>query len=257
MTWFPQLSSGCLVQLPIRRRMVWRAITNWFENGERISSPDPAAGRIEWSLAFKELNESEADTMSSFFRACRGAFGSFGFADPTANLLAWSEDLWRPDWQPGVLSVVPGGPAPDGVGTAVRLTNGSAASQQLTQTVALPGEYTACFSMWLRSETSQSVALRRGSALQRVAVGSLWKRSYLTAAVPSENNAPFSIDLDPGQSVETWGLQLEAGPYPSHYMPSTSPTGLYERTSFANDELAITATGVGLFATEFTLISKL
>jgi len=257
MTWFPQLSTGCLVQLPLSRRLVWRAITNRLENGERISLPDTPAGRIEWNLAYKELSEGEAAGMGSFFRNCRGAFGTFSFADPSANLLGWSEDLSRPDWQHGLLSVVPNRAAPNGTLSASTLINAVGAAQQLTQTVALPGQYTTCFSAWLRSDSPATVTLRRGSAVQPLAITSNWKRYYLTGAVPGEDNAPFSVELQPGQSMDVWGFQVEAGPYPSQYVPVTTASGIYERTSFAADELAITATGVGLFATEFTLISRL
>jgi hypothetical protein len=256
-TWFPQTRNGCLVQLPLRRRFVWRAITNRLENGERISLPDAGSGRIEWKLAYQELSGEEATTINDFFRDARGAFGTFSFVDPTANLLGWSEDLSRPDWQRGLLSVSTGQPGPYAGLQALRVTNPSPAAQQLSQTVALPGAYTTCFSVWLHSDAPAQVVLSRGSATQTVSAGPVWRRHYITGSIAGEDNAPFAIALQPGQTVDLWGLQAEAGPYPSQYRPTTGANGICERTSFADDELALTATGVNLFATEFTLISRL
>jgi hypothetical protein len=257
MTWFPQSANGCLVQLPLKRRFVWRAITNQLENGERISFPDPGAGRVEWKLGYQELSRDEATTLSNFFRSARGAFGTFSFVDPTANLLGWSEDLSRPDWTRGLLTTSAGHPGPYAGLEAIRILNPAPASQQLTQTVALPGAYTACFSLWLRADIASAVTLSRGSATQRVIAGPVWKRHYIAGSLPGEDNAAFALNLQAGQAVDVWGLQAEAGPWPSQYRPTTSPDGIYERTSFAADELAVTATGVDLFATEFTLISRL
>lgn len=257
MSWFPQTSAGSLVQLPLRRRIVWRAITNQFENGERISLPDQNGGRVEWSLAYHDLSDAEATAISNFFRTARGAFGTFAFADPGANLLGWSEDLSHADWQHGLLSVAGGVVGPDGTSNASSLTNTTTGAQGLTQTLALPGAYTTCFSAWLRAATPSNVTLRRGSAASVAGVSSRWKRYFLTGPVPGEDNTPFSLELTPGSTVEVCGLQVEAGPYPSQYRPTADASGIYERTSFASDELAVTATGVGLYACEFTLISKL
>lgn len=257
MMWFPQTSNGCLVQLPLRRRFLWRAITNNLENGERISLPDNYGGRVEWKLAYQELSAAEATTLNQFFRDSRGTFGTFAFVDPTANLLGWSEDLSKPDWQRGLLSTAPSQPGPDSTLTATRIGNPVGAPQQLTQTVALPGEYTTCFSAWLRSDAPGAVTLSRGSAAQTAVTTPIWRRHYLTASVTGEDNAPFGIEIQPGHAVDVYGLQAECGPYPAQYRPTAPPAGIYDRTSFANDELAITATGFELFAAEFTLISRL
>ncbi len=257
MTWFPQSAAGSLVQLPLRRRTVWRAITNHFESGERISLPDRNGGRVEWTLAYHDLSDAEATAISNFFRIARGAFGTFAFADPGANLLGWSEDLSRPDWQRGLLSVTGGVAGPDGTNSAASLTNLTSGAQGLTQTLALPGEYATCFSVYLRAASPVSVTLRRGSAGSVASISARWKRYFLTGPVPGEDNASFSLELAPGSTVEVWGLQAEAGPYPSQYRPTADASGIYERTSFASDELAMTATGVGLYSCEFTLISKL
>lgn len=257
MTWYPQTANGCLVQLPLRRRTVWRAITNRFENGERISIPDANAGRIEWTLTYKDLSDPESSALKAFFRAARGAFGTFSFLDPAANLLGWSDDPTFSDWQRGLLDITPGRIGPDGSFAGFTLTNLAGAPEHLSQTVALPGEYTTCFSVWLRSTAGPAtVTLRRGSHSTDVTTTSRWKRHFLTGSTPGEDAAPFSVAIQPGDAVDVSGLQVEAAPYPSMYKPTTDASGIYENTSFAADRLAMTATGPGLSACEFTLISR-
>ena len=258
MTWYPQTANGCLVQLPLRRRNVWRAITNRFENGERISTPDSAASRIEWTLAYRDLSNAEASAIRDFYRSARGAFGTFAFVDPGANLLGHSDDPASSEWQSGLLQVTPGVAGPDAAPSGFRLTNTAGAAQRLSQTVALPGQYTACFSVWVRSAGGPvTVTLRRGTAATEVAAPPRWRRYYLTGIMPGEDAAPFSIELAAGHSVEVSGAQVEAGPYPSVYKSTGNAAGIYEHTSFASNELAMTATGVGLSACDFTLISRL
>ena len=105
MSWFPQTGAGSIAQFPLRRTRKWRSIANRTESGERILLPDTAAGQIEWQLSVQELNDAESGRLSDFFSAAQGRFGSFLFIDPLANLLGWSEDLSRPDWQMGLLTV--------------------------------------------------------------------------------------------------------------------------------------------------------
>lgn len=255
MTWFPQTAAGS-VQLPLRRRLVWRSITNRFENGERCELSDPAAGRIEWSLTYKDLSSEEADSLSTFFRNARGAFATFAFVDPTANLLGWSEDFSRPDWDRQLLNATAvAGPVSGSL--AARFANNAGATQSLCQSLALPGSYTTCFSAWLRSDVPSTATLRRGNLTQSITTTPTWRRFFISGKVPGEEAATFAIEVDAGQSLDVWGPQVETSPYPSRYVPTTTAAGIYERTSFAGDDFALTATGPGRFATDITLVSRL
>src|SRR3954469_22737857 len=99
MNWFPQIGAGAVAQFPLHRKRQWRAISNVMESGERISLPDSKGGQIEWRLSYQELTDTEAAKLAGLFGAAGGQAGSFGFVDPFANLLGWSEDLSKPGWQ--------------------------------------------------------------------------------------------------------------------------------------------------------------
>lgn len=258
MKWFPQLGTGALAQLPLRRLRTWRAIRNVLENGERITLPDAGSGLIEWRLAFRDLSTEEKKRLEDFFISSKGQYGAFGFIDPLANLVGWSEDLAHSDWQPGLITIMGGATDPLGTSRAWIVTNGGQGNQQLTQTVAVPGDYTGCFSAWIRSETKSFVKLRRDATATTAMIGPVWKRFFVSCIGNSgEDHSEVSVELTAGQSIQLWGLQFEVQPYASQYKPSGRASGTYEETYFGADELNITSTGVGLSACEFTLLTRI
>jgi len=105
MNWFPQVGTGAVAQFPLQRKRQWRAITNLMESGELISLPDPNGGQIEWRLSYQDLTDTEVANLTSLFAASNGEAIPFGFVDPFANLLGWSENLTQPGWQPGLLTL--------------------------------------------------------------------------------------------------------------------------------------------------------
>ena len=66
----------------------------------------------------------------------------------------------------------------------------------------------------------------------------------------------FSIALPAGQTIDVWGLQVEAQPYPSAYKQTSAALGIYEETYFGDDELTITSTSLGLSSCEINLMSR-
>ena len=129
MNWFPQIGSGSLAQFPLQRKRLWRAITNVMESGELISLPDANGGQIEWKLSYQELTDAEVANLTSLFATSGGEAGSFGFVDPFANLLGWSEDLTQPGWALGELTATGGFSDPVGTSRAWTLQNASGAEQ--------------------------------------------------------------------------------------------------------------------------------
>jgi hypothetical protein len=255
--YFPQVGRGSIAQFPLRRTRKWRSIANVLESGELIRLPDAAAGQIEWRLTVQELTDAETGALTAFFDGSQGKYGSFLFVDPMANLLAWSEDLSRPDWQPGLLQITAGKVDPLGTHRASSIHNASAGPQALQQTIGVPGDYVACFSLWMRSDTPAAVMMSRDATALGSQVGNGWKRFFLSGkGTPGAAASGFSVLLPAGTSIDVWGLQAEAQPYPSQYKQSATVAGIYEETRFADDELRTTSTGVGLSACEIVLASR-
>lgn len=257
MNWYPQIGDGAVAQFPVGRSRRWRAITNSLEDGEQIMLPDTAAGQIEWKLSYQDLTTAEAQSLSSLFSAAQGQFAPFAFIDPMANLLGWSEALTEAVWQPGLLQVNSGMSDPLGTQRAWSVANPNAASQALQQTIGISGSYVACFSAYLRSSVAGGVTLQRDSTQVTVSVGPAWERVYLSGqGAGGTTQSTFSIVLAAGQSINVWGLQVEAQPYPSAYRETSAPLGIYQETYFAADELTMTSTSPGLSSCEITLISR-
>jgi hypothetical protein len=257
MSWFPQIGAGSIAQFPLRRSRRWRLIENNLESGERITLPDVAAREIEWRLTYHELTNIEAGKINDLFAASSGAFGSFTFVDPMANLLGWSGDLSRPDWATGLLRCTKGANDPVGTQTAWSVTNGSPGDQCMRQNLGISGDYVGCFSVYVWSDPSGSITLQRDQNTMTGTISPIWKRLFLSGAGSiGAQQSEFSIVLAPGQTISIWGIQVEAQPYPSQYKPTTTASGIYEETYFGMDELKIISTGPGLSSCDVTLVSR-
>jgi hypothetical protein len=256
-SFYPQVGAGAITQFPVSRTRKWRAIKSVLESGEQIMLRDPAGGQIEWSFSYTDLSDIEAKRVSDLFTTSQGSFASFTFVDPLANLLGWSEDLSRPDWQAGLLGKAGGIADPVGTGRAWAVSNGSAGTQQLSQTLGISGDYVACFSAYIRSDVAGAIVIARDRTQTVAAVGPRWARVYVSATgTPGAAQSAFAIAIAAGQTVHLWGMQVEAQPYPSLYRPTGSAAGIYEETCFGDDELIITSTGVGLSSLSVRLVSR-
>jgi hypothetical protein len=257
MSWFPQIGAGSIAQFPLRRSRKWRAIVNELESGERILLPDTAAGQVEWQLSYQDLTDAETATLSSLFSASQGGFETFTYIDPMANLLGWSENLSQPNWQAGLLQCTSGVTDPLGTQRAWSLANGSAGTQQLQQTLGVPGAYVTCFSAYLRANTPGTIIMSRDSVTTTAMIGPAWKRAFASGpGSAGATESTFSIAAGAGQTIQVYGLQVEAQPYPSLYKQTTTALGIYEETWFANDVLTITGTSPGLSSCNVVLVSR-
>jgi len=258
MNWFPQIGSGAVAQYPLQRKRQWRAITNVLESGELISLPDTNGGQIEWRLSYQELTDAEVTNLTGLYAESGGEAGSFGFVDPFANLLGWSEDLSQPDWQAGELTVTGGFSDPVGTERAWTLQNASGAEQMLSQSQGVPGAYTACFSAYVRSDSAGSVGILRDATRVDVPVGAQWKRIQIGGqGVSGATASTFSLAVGAGSSIRVFGLQAEAQPWPSPYRPTGAAAGILEETRFSGGDLAMVNTAPGLSACQVSLVSRI
>jgi hypothetical protein len=121
----------------------------------------------------------------------------------------------------------------------------------------MPGDYAACLSAWIRSDVGGNITLQRDNTQTVVAAPPAWARVYLSApGIAGATQSAFSISLQAGQSIDIWGLQVEAQPYPSPYKQTSAARGIYGETYFANDDLTVTSAVSGLSSCAVQLISR-
>jgi len=257
MSFYPQIGQGTVSQFPLRRTRKWRAITNELESGEQFIVPDTTGGQIEWYLRYTDLSDAEMASLNDLFTASFGSYGSFTFIDPLANLLGWSEDFSKPDWQLSLLTQTAGISDPMGTQRATSIANATTGTLQVSQSLGISGDYVACFSAWVRADTAGIVTLQRDSAQSVAAVGPQWTRIYVSGTgMAGAVSSTFSIAIPAGQTVDVWGAQAEAQPFPSPYRQSTSALGIYGETYFGSDEMTVSSTAPGLSSCSIKLISR-
>lgn len=244
---YPQLS-----QYPIRRTRHTRTITNTLEDGSRIALPDPLAATIRWNLSYSGLSDSELSLLQAFFESAEGRLNTFSFADPTANLLLWSEDYSQTVWQRNsLLQIAAGIGDPLGSSRATRITNTGSGDLTLVQTLPLPATWTCCFSVYLRSDVSQTVHLVCDSNAMAVMVGPDWRRFQYTCS-----GSDFGITFPAGSSIEVFGAQVEAQAAASTYIPTKSSSGIYPNTRFDSDTLKVRLDAPNSNSCDVTLFSN-
>jgi hypothetical protein len=234
---YPQLGTGALSQFPIRKMRRARTVVNTAPDGSTVQLNDPAAETTEWQLEYGQLSDSEAAALEQFFLAAEGTLHGFTFLDPSANLLAWSEQLDHAVWQKDPLLQV----APAAEGWA--LTNAGGAEQGIGQTIVAPGEYTYCFSVYARSATPASVRLWVGSeSAERVIAGEWGRVSIVSTGEAGTESLRFAVAVPAGMAVEIQGPQAEAQGGASVYR-ATTRGGVHEDAHLAEDVLRMTRTG--------------
>lgn len=242
---YPQLATGALSQFPVQRRHNLRTLVNTAADGTVIKLADPGAETLEWQLNYSALSDAELAALQQFFTAAEGALNNFTFLDPVGNLLAWSNDLSNAVWDYGPLLSSAGGIAdPAGGSNAWSIVNAGAAAQDLSQTVAAPGGYLYCLSVYAQSAAPARLTLLLGSNRSEQAIGPGWRRIACTGTgEATASSMTFGVKLGPGAAVDVYGLQVEPQASPSLYKASTSG-GCYENARLRDDALSFTTMDV-------------
>jgi hypothetical protein len=169
----------------------------------------------------------------------------FTFLDPTGNLLASSGQLDDPVWACGpLLSLASGAPDPAGGALAWRLTNSGAGPQAITQTLASPGDYVYCFSVYARAPAGTVVTALIGEGRKAQSVTTGWSRiTFSGTGGAGAESVQFGVEIPAGATVDLYGPQAEPQEGASIYRASTLG-GVYTGARLRDDELAITSTGV-------------
>jgi len=245
---YPCLSTGAIAQFPILQTAVHRTVRSTLQDGTQISWPDLPARSMKWAIPYRGLSDTEVRTLTDFFLSTQGSLQPFLFLDPTANLLAFSEDFSNAVWSVQGVSMEQGVSDPLGGLRAVRVHNYTADYAGVAQSTAIPGIAQTCFSVYLRSGAGASALLTRtaGNASQsaRVPVDHTWRRFTITSTLSSvESTSSFAVTGPPGSAIEVFGPQVDAQGGPSPYITSGAGSGIYSNAHFDMDAIHVEATG--------------
>jgi len=257
MIWFPQLSSGATGQFPIQRTRLARTVVNQSAEDYEVKLADPGAAITEWHLSFQELSDQELAALEALFQAVEGSLTPFTFLDPADNLLAWSEAQNQAAWQADPLLTLTGGLADPLGGTgAYQVSNPTSATLTLQQSISAPLSLDYCLSLYACSSQSTRVWLVRGSQSDARTISPQWTR--LTSAgtlTGSGDTISFGIALDPGTTLDIFGMQAEAQTTASPYKKTAETGGVYSNARFRDDTLTITTVGPGRHSCELDVIN--
>lgn len=247
MPFYPQLSSGNLLQFPLAKQLRRRIVENRLLDGSRIVqlSAEPLSRR--WALSYSELSDAERTLLNQFHTAMEGRLRTFSFLDPTGNLLKWSEKLTNTVWSKAAgLEIVEGISSPNGSNRANRLNNPTSVTQQLKQTVSASGLFNYCFSFQARAAESTVVDILLGDGLNTISsnvrLETTWNKYWVSGSLQSSSDTVhFGIELPAGTSIEVFGMQSAAQIGPGEYLKTQAASAVYEKVRFADDQFSFTA----------------
>jgi hypothetical protein len=207
------------------------------QDGQVIQAADQDFEERAWALDFRDLVDSEWNSLEALYAATQGRFGTFTFLEPGANLLRWSEELAVSPWTV-VGTLAPGQPDPVAGSSATQLS----ASGSVSQSITAPSHFRYVATAWLKT-AGDGASLRlsdgAGAVFERpVSSGNEWTRySVAYQASTATDTVVFSIHGGSGAPVDIYGPQLEAQTSPSPYKRSTDTGGVFSSTRFDQDAL--------------------
>ena len=152
------------------------------------------------------------------------------------NLLTYSEQFDSPVWAKNAGVVVQPGAAlaPDGTASAAKISGmQAAAGDRITRTVATSSPITATSSVWVRADSGDvgktvifSIRRDTGTVAETQVVVTLtgvWQRVQATLTMlPDNSGLRFIFVRGTADSFYSWGAQLEAGAFPTSYIPTVA-----------------------------------
>lgn len=245
---FPQLESGCAGQYPVAKLISPRVAWSETPGGLRRRAFDGAGSRVVWRMELHGLRESEAGAIEGLFEECEGRRRSFTFVDPTANLLAATDDGTSTYWERDEGTAVAGGVAGlSGASGGFRITNQGAGWGGVWQAATVPEEMTYCLSAYMRATSEGKARLRIGRTERVVEPDGRWRQMWVSGTSGETGPVEFAIEAEAGGQVEVWGPQAEAQVAPSEYKRNRGRGGWYSRARFSTDDLSFATEGPGVF----------
>jgi hypothetical protein len=250
---FPQISTGASALYPLTKTSRQRSVVNTLGDGSAVVYADPDAASLGWNLQATGLTAAEWGAIEALFEATSGMWQPFTFLDPVGNLVAESEAFGASAWTNGALvDLTTGASDPFGTTRATAVTNASEATAGVAQTLAVPGNFQYCLSIWARTDSGTNVTLSitttGGSATKTFVVGTQWTRVSLAANLgQATNSVTFAAEIVAGGSIVIFGMQAEAQRGASDYKQTGTVGGVYANARFGADKLTVTAQGTDVY----------
>jgi hypothetical protein len=246
---FPQLSTGASALYPLTKTSRQRTVVNTLGDGSTDVYADPDAPSLGWEIHAKGLRAAEWNAIEALFQATSGMWQAFTFLDPVGNLIAESENFGASAWTNGALIALTSGIAdPLGTTRATQVVNASLGTEAVAQTLAVPGNFHYCVSVWARTDSGTSVTLSIGSATKTFGLGTQWARISLAANLGlSTASVTFGAQLSAGGTIVIFGMQVEAQLGPSDYKLTGTSGGVYANARFGADTITVTAQGTDVY----------
>src|SRR5580698_749355 len=246
---FPQLLTGASALYPVTLKLIQRTVVNALGDGSTVVFADPDAAATGWELHASGMTLAEWTAVETLFLATSGMWRTFTFLDPTGNLLEQSEDFGAGAWTSGgLIELTTGVVDPLGTTRATGVINAGEAVEAVAQTLAVPGNYSYCLSVWARTDGASSVKLMIGSTSKTFALTSAWQQISLVVNLgTSATSVTFGAQLAVGASVNLFGMQVEAQLAASDYKMTTTQGGVYPNARFGADRFTVTAQGTDVY----------
>lgn len=243
MTYFPQLKSGSICQYPVQVVNRYRTLSEQTMDGGLVKWSDPDFRLVEWKCEYTELDFEEMNALQSFHSEMEGKLKTFTFLDPVGNLFRWSEDLQKSVWiKDPYISIQSGFSGPVQASHATQITNTGAIEQVVAQSLPIPGHFTVCFSCWVNGSSIQIIRRTETQQVIEYSLKSGWNRVDATFSdVGSSLASSVGIMIPAGESIQIFGLQVEAQPGASSYKKTAQQSGIFQQARFAEDRLTLTA----------------
>jgi hypothetical protein len=240
---FPQLSSGAVSQMPLKRQTEYRTLLNQSLDGNEVRVADASFVGRAWQLPLQSLSDQEWQAIQTLFAAAEGQLQTFLFLEPGGNLLEWSEGFTQAAWVAAGITIAGGITDPTGGAAASELTGAGTLSQSLN----IPVEYRYAASIWARtSQPGASLQLSDGASQQASAAfadDGQWHRYMLgTAWTGSSQTVVFTVTTGGAATLDIYGAQLEAQPQASAYKQTLQQSGVHPAARFGSDTLGDRAT---------------
>lgn len=249
--YFPLLLSGVQAQYPVRRA-TWHHFPEASSPGGALwrgTADAPAVRR--WFLRLEDLTDAEVESLVGLFDWCSGGWRTFAFADPTGNLLRWSEDLENAAW--GKSSGITVQRSGAGEPAEFQVVNSGAATGQIWQELDLPPGALICLSC---ETAGEGVTLRVPGAHRTAPSSSQWLAGF-AAGESTGGLQRVELEFPPGATILVRRVQAEMQIVPSEYQATFEWGGIFPKTRFAGNGLRIVAVAPDRNVVEATLESTM